>query len=44
MNKAEMTIKDKVFCIALLEGSNREEATKIDIKNIARKKEHGEQK
>ena len=41
MNKAEMKIKDKVFCIALLEGFNREEATKIDIKNIAQKKEHG---
>ena len=29
MNKAEMSIKDWVFCIALLEGSNREEQLKM---------------
>ena len=41
MNEAEMTIKDRVFCIALLERCNLDEATKINIKNVARNKEHG---
>ena len=40
MNEAEMTINDRVFCIALLEGSNQEKATTINIESIAGNKEH----
>ena len=40
MNEAEMTINDRVFCIALLEGSNQAEATTINIEIIAGNKEH----
>ena len=38
MNEPEMTINDILFCIALLEGSNLDEATKINIEKIARNK------
>ena len=40
-NEAEMTINDRVFCIAPLQGSNIDEVTKIIIENIARNKGHG---
>ena len=40
MNEAEMTINDRLFCIALLEGSNVDEATKI-LTKTQRKKSHG---
>ena len=37
MKEAEMTINGRVFCMALLEGSNLEKAT-INIEKIARNK------
>ena len=41
MNEAEMTINDRLFCIALLEGSNVDEATKILTKTQRKKKTRG---
>ena len=42
-NEAELASNDRVFCIALLR-SNLDEATKIDIQNIARNKGQRERK
>ena len=41
MNEAVITINDREFCIALLEGSNLDEATKFNIENTARYKRAG---
>ena len=44
MNETEMTINDRLICIAHLEGSNLDKAIKCNVEYVAQKQDPRERK